>query len=83
MSLCSCCLARIAAPVIPTIAGSFEPTLGLCRACWHCVGRSLRKLLRAARLAFRLQPFLAQAIALYWLWEIALTQARAGMRRAA
>jgi|GEM_PF-3064464 len=76
MTDCSCCRAPVADPVVKTIAGEFYPPWGMCRRCWRLVGRVLRRALRWARVAFRLSPHLEESIAYYWLWEIALGEAR-------
>lgn len=83
---CACCGGAIAQPVVPTIAGPFFPGWGLCRSCWRLVGADRRKVLRGARLGFRLTPFLGEAVLLQRAWSTALSQAlerRHGIGRAA
>lgn len=85
MTLCECCRCDIASPVIHTVAGDFFPPWGLCRRCWRLVGKIMRRSIVWARVAFRAEPHLEQSVALYWLWQLALTEAlfQTGRRAAA
>lgn len=85
MIRCECCSRDIEQPVIITIAGPFLPSWGLCRQCWRLVGKLMRCAIVTARIEFRAAPHLAQSVALYWLWEIGVAEARfrAGQRVAA
>lgn len=77
MSRCECCQAPIAEPMVRTIAGEFMPPWGICRRCWRLVGKLMRRAVIWARVAFKLSPHLEESIAYYWLWELALSEARA------
>ena len=83
MSRCECCRGAIAEPVITTVAGDFRPDWGMCRGCWRLVGTRLRREIIAARVAFKRQPHVEQSVTLYWLWQLAVTEAFFGLGRVA